>query len=52
MRSAGGQRAGVGDRVATGRSDNIPALGVDHIFLRETDEMDAQQAAMYRIERR
>ena len=38
-------------RVATGRSDNILELGEDHILLRETDEMDVQRVAMYRIER-
>ncbi len=38
-------------RVATGRSDNILELGEDHVLLRETDEMDVQRVAMYRIER-
>ena len=38
-------------RVATGRSDNILELGENHILLRETDEMDVQRVAMYRIER-
>ena len=38
-------------RVATGRSDNILEFGEDHILLRETDEMDVQRVAMYRIER-
>ncbi|MYA10582.1 MAG: hypothetical protein F4087_04685 [Gemmatimonadetes bacterium] len=38
-------------RMATGRSDNILELGEDHVLLRETDEMDVQRVAMYRIER-
>ena len=38
-------------RIATGRSDNILELGEDHVLLRETDEMDVQRVAMYRIER-
>ncbi len=38
-------------RVATGRSDNILELGEDHVLLRETDEMDVQRVAMFRIER-
>lgn len=38
-------------RIATGRSDDILELGEDHVLLRETDEMDVQRVAMYRIER-